>query len=178
MGRDQRRQGVTLKPCLSCGELSQQSRCPEHQPKPKATTKLRPKGHVHTNPTRWKRLSDKARKLQPWCLDCGTHDDLTGDHIIPVHEDPSLAYEVLNIAVRCRSCNGRRGANVTEEERHAVRWAIAARKARNTRFHPPRSTSTTQEGSQAPRGEAPPATFPAQGAKAQGAVHTEWARCQ
>ena len=121
VGCHQRWPRMTARPCAQCGDIiATGTYCTECKPKPAATTKVRPKGHVHTNTTRWKRLSDKARKLQPWCVDCGAHDDLTGDHIIPVSEDPTLAYEVLNIAVRCRTCNSRRGNRCTDEERQAV----------------------------------------------------------
>lgn len=30
--------------------------------------------------TAWRRLSERARALQPWCSDCGRRDDLTTDH--------------------------------------------------------------------------------------------------
>ena len=121
---------MTARPCAQCGDIiATGTYCTECKPKPAATTKVRPKGHVHTNTTRWKRLSDKARKLQPWCVDCGAHDDLTGDHIIPVSEDPTLAYEVLNIAVRCRTCNSRRGNRCTDEERQAVLTPASAQGA-------------------------------------------------
>lgn len=60
-------------------------------------------------------------------MDCGTKDNLTGDHIIPVSERPDLAYELLNVTVRCRSCNGRRANHCTDAERQQVLDALAAR---------------------------------------------------
>jgi hypothetical protein len=42
------------------------------------------------------------------CMDCGTTDDLTGDHIIPVVLGGVATAD--NIAVRCRPCNSRKGA--------------------------------------------------------------------
>lgn len=69
--------------------------------------------------------------MQPWCLDCGATDDLCTDHIIPIADRPDLAFEELNVTVRCRSCNGRRGAHCTDEERNAVLSAIAKRLRRS-----------------------------------------------
>jgi 5-methylcytosine-specific restriction endonuclease McrA len=86
----------------------------------KAPPKVLPKGHVHLNPARWKALSKRARRMQPWCLDCGTTEDLTTDHVIPVSEAPELAYKPANIAVRCRPCNSRRGDRCTDTERAEV----------------------------------------------------------
>lgn len=63
--------------CLTCGELSEQAYCQEHRqpysPK-KGTTTERGYG------ARWQRLSKRARKIQPFCSDCGTTEDLTLDH--------------------------------------------------------------------------------------------------
>lgn len=125
---------MTLKPCLvqSCGELSEQSRCPDHRPKP--TNKVRPKGHVHTNTTRWKRLSAKARKASPFCEFCSATQTLSADHIIPVSERPDLAHEVVNIRVLCLECNGRRGKNCADEEREAVLQRLSTREARLAKF--------------------------------------------
>lgn len=109
---------MTLRPCLTCGEPSGRSRCDAHRVK--APPKVLPKGHVHLNPARWKALSKRARRMQPWCLDCGTTEDLTTDHVIPVSEAPELAYKPANIAVRCRPCNSRRGDRCTDTERAEV----------------------------------------------------------
>lgn len=56
---------------------------------------------------RWRRLRDAAIRRHPWCEDCGATEDLTGDHRIPV----SLGGMNVpgNVAVRCRSCNSRKG---------------------------------------------------------------------
>ncbi|WP_201407773.1 HNH endonuclease [Mycobacterium intracellulare] len=67
--------------------------------------------------------------MQPFCP-CGATSQLEADHIIPVAVAPELAYEILNLTTRCRTCNARRGTNYTEAEGQAVRAAIAARKQR------------------------------------------------
>jgi 5-methylcytosine-specific restriction enzyme A len=63
---------------------------------------------------RWRRLVELAIRAHPYCVDCphtGSPDNpLTGDHIIPrANGGPNT---LDNIAVRCRVCNGRRGATM------------------------------------------------------------------
>ncbi|WP_448221201.1 HNH endonuclease [Gordonia iterans] len=96
-----------MKPCLICGEPSPGSRCADHQIR-------KPAGRhaVHLNRTRWKKLSRKLRSMQPWCSACGATNDLTVDHKIPLVERPDLAYDVNNLDVLCRSCNGAKDAHL------------------------------------------------------------------
>lgn len=95
-----------MRPCLTCGEPSDAPRCAEHT----TDTRIRKdKGQAAYDPV-WRRLSIKARKMQPWCLDCRSADNLTADHIIPKTVAPELVHSIENLAVRCRSCNSRRGA--------------------------------------------------------------------
>ncbi len=55
----------------------------------------------------WKKLSRVAIEAQPWCSDCGSTEDLTGDHPIAL----ARGGEALQVpAVLCRICNARRGA--------------------------------------------------------------------
>ena len=120
------------RPCIGCGVLiAKGGRCRPCTPK-----RARPQGHPHTNTGRWKKLSAKVRKAQPWCLDCGATIDLCADHIISVDERPDLAFEPLNLTTRCRTCNGRRGNTCTEKERGQVLATIAARTERRTNCRP------------------------------------------
>lgn len=70
-----------MKICLNCGEPSQNSYCDEHllevrkAQRPKKTSSTA-RGYG----SRWARLSRKARKLQPFCTDCGSTQDLQLDH--------------------------------------------------------------------------------------------------
>jgi 5-methylcytosine-specific restriction endonuclease McrA len=50
--------------------------------------------------------------LQPFCLDCGTVDDLTVDHLPQAWErrEQGLAVRLEDVEVVCRVCNSRRGA--------------------------------------------------------------------
>ena len=77
-------------------------------------------------------LSRRLRRASPFCEQCHATTDLTTDHIIPVSEDPTLRLEPLNCRVLCNPCNGHRRNRVTDDERRAVREAIARRKARLT----------------------------------------------
>ena len=92
-----------MKPCLTCGEPSDRSRCPEHRLDDHPN---RDRKHLHNNTTRWKKLSRRLRRMQPWCSTCGATDDLTVDHIVPLTQRPDLAYELTNLDILCRSCNG------------------------------------------------------------------------
>ena len=56
---------MTLRPCLDCGEPTALTRRPEHR------------GYD----AEWDRLSRRARRLQPWCSDCGSTEDLQADHL-------------------------------------------------------------------------------------------------
>jgi 5-methylcytosine-specific restriction endonuclease McrA len=50
-----------------------------------------------------KRLSKLAIAAHPFCVDCGTTEDLVGDHIVPRSQGGQNI--LSNYAVRCRSCN-------------------------------------------------------------------------
>ena len=164
----QRRAGVTLKPCVVCGEPSPQSRCPEHRPKD--LRRNRGRGHANDDP-RWRRLSTKLRKLSPFCELCGGRDDLTVDHIIPTSEAPELAHEPLNCRVLCRPCNSKRGNSVTDDERDSVHERIRARKARLARFYASDAETGAPRGAQG-CGVAPSKARSTPSAKAEFALHT------
>jgi 5-methylcytosine-specific restriction enzyme A len=67
----------------------------------------RPSAHRRGYTRRWQALAATAIRRHPWCEDCGSREDLTGDHRIPL----SLGGLTVpgNVAVRCRSCNSRKG---------------------------------------------------------------------
>lgn len=99
-----------LKPCLSCGELSDETRCDEHR-----AVRLRmPKGSATSRgyDYQWTKLSARARKLQPFCSDCGRVDDLTADHSPEAwdRKERGLIIRLKDIDVLCRPCNTKRGA--------------------------------------------------------------------
>lgn len=102
-------------PCLTCGTLTLKRRCEhctQHQPQPHRTH------HQQANTTqrgynnRWRRLSERARTLQPFCTDCGTTTNLTADHSPEAWErhEAGLPIRLQDIDVVCLTCNLKRGA--------------------------------------------------------------------
>lgn len=65
---------MTLRPCLICGQPAARPRCPEH------TVDTKPTAHARGYDAAWQRLSKRARRLQPFCTDCGSTEDLQCDH--------------------------------------------------------------------------------------------------
>ncbi len=96
-----------MNPCLECGEPTSESRCPRHRlpSSPKATPESR--GYDET----WRKLSKRARRLQPWCTDCGGQEDLTADHNAVAWERRAAGKVIRleDIDVVCRRCNANRG---------------------------------------------------------------------
>lgn len=146
---------MTLRCCTVCGEPSERSRCPEHQPRDDRTG--RGVGHANDDPV-FRAISRRLRKLSPFCQRCGARDDLTVDHIIPTSEAPELAREGLNMRVLCRTCNSRRGQHCTDTERASVLAATAARKRRKSLAGAPIRRVSPQRlgGAMPPIGHIPP----------------------
>lgn len=97
---------MPMRPCLDCGVPTVEgSRCPDCAAEREQRTTAR-KGSATDRgyDARWQRLSRRARRLQPWCQDCGTRGDLTADHLV------WPARTLADIEVVCRPCNSRRGA--------------------------------------------------------------------
>ena len=88
---------MTLKPCVECGEPSADTRCPEHA------------GYADYA---WTRLSRKARRLQPWCTDCGSIEDLQCHHLPSAWERRAQRkpLRLNDVEVLCRDCNVARGS--------------------------------------------------------------------
>lgn len=132
------------RPCISCGELiASGSRCQECKPKENRPRRPGRKGRSTSDWT-WRKLSEKMRRLQPWCSECPATEDLTVNHVIPISERPDLAHEELNLTVLCRSCNSKRGDKYTDEERMAVETAIDERNRRRQSFYLRELESTAQ----------------------------------
>lgn len=60
----------------------------------------------------WQKLSKRARRLQPFCLDCGSEHDLTTDHSMTAWQRiaDGKTVRLKDIDVVCRRCNSERGA--------------------------------------------------------------------
>lgn len=97
---------MTLTPCLDCGEPADGSRCPEHTTQAKGTATQR--GYDAA----WDRLSKRARKLQPFCTDCGTTEGLQADHSPEAWAAKAAGkpIKLSMIDVVCGPCNVARGA--------------------------------------------------------------------
>lgn len=93
-----------MKPCMICGQPSDASRCPEH-------TIARPNPHQRGYDAAWTKLSRRARRLQPFCTDCGATDDLQGDHSPEAwrRRAAGKAIRLQDIDVVCGPCNRTRG---------------------------------------------------------------------
>ena|SRR5215217_4325110 len=59
------------------------------------------------------RLSKLAIAQHPWCVDCGSTEDLCGDHVVPTSRGGRNV--LSNYEVRCRSCNNKRMTNEKKE---------------------------------------------------------------
>lgn len=100
---------MTLRPCITCGELGEHSRCTdcstEHRKQYTVTPKVSPqvRGYDQT----WRKLSERARRLQPWCTTCGTDQNLTADHSPEAwrRREQGKPIRLKDISVECMTCN-------------------------------------------------------------------------
>lgn len=98
-----------LRPCIDCGELSEDTRCQAHRPKDTRPKNKRARGYDAA----WDRLSARARRLQPFCSAPGCTDmDLTVDHTPEAWErhDQGKPIRLEDVEVLCRSHNSKKGA--------------------------------------------------------------------
>lgn len=100
------------RPCLDCGALTRNpgGRCRPCQQRKDRARNRQPHRQAYTDDDyRAARRYVRAGLYGP-CVDCGTWDDLTLDHVQPLilggRNHPS------NWVVRCRPCNSRKGARV------------------------------------------------------------------
>lgn len=96
---------MTLRPCIVCGEVASGPRCDVH-------TARKPAAAARGYDAAWSRLSKRARRLQPFCTDCGAAEDLQADHTPEAWERKAagLAIRLADVDVVCGPCNRRRGA--------------------------------------------------------------------
>lgn len=143
---------MPLTPCLECGQLATGPRCEQHRLK-----YSRPKP-AHRNAgydSAWRRLSAKARRLQPWCSDCHATTDLQADHTPAAwaRHDRGLPVRLQDIDVVCGPCNRARGAargeNITHKRPANGALASAVPSATTT---PSRAPEEQPAATQAPGG--------------------------
>lgn len=73
------------------------------------------------NDPRWKAARAEVLERDGYaCTECGSPERLEVDHIIELHVDPGLAFEVENLRTLCRDCHEARTAagTVGAIERH------------------------------------------------------------
>ena len=103
-----------MKFCLTCGDLSNNSYCEQHFPEVRKAQRGKPKHTAQQRgyDSRWARLSRKARKLQPFCSDCGATEDLQLDHSPEtwerIRDRKPIRLEHTG-GVVCGNCNRARG---------------------------------------------------------------------
>lgn len=107
-------------PCLTCGEPAPSSYCDQHTPAAWSHREGSARGRGYS--TAWDKLSRRARRLQPFCSDCGATDDLQLDHTEHTWQRIE-AGKVVRIkdtgGVVCGPCNVARGAARGRSETHA-----------------------------------------------------------
>lgn len=158
-----------LKPCIKCGTPAPGTYCPGCRP---ADARIRKaKGQAAHDPV-WRKLSQRARRMQPWCTDCGATEDLTADHILPKVDYPELVHSIENLAVRCRSCNSRRGATAftATEAQDVLERLQATHRRRPTKSG--RERVNVAQRAALTRGDAPNGPSGTPVGKAQGAMKT------
>lgn len=103
--------------CAHCGspyeQTSTSAQCDDCRPKDDGTLdQYRGSRYERGYDSRWKRLSLRARRLQPFCSDCGSADDLTADHSVEAwkRHEAGKPIRLQDIDVVCRRCNSDRGA--------------------------------------------------------------------
>lgn len=158
---------MTARPCLHCGDLiTTGTRCSSCTP----VETGRDKTSAHWNTSRWKNLSRRLRRQSPFCELCSSTSNLQVDHILPIVDYPELTYEVENLRVLCRTCNGRRGASFTLAEATDVLNRLLSEQARTRKVKYrkliPVAQRAVQVGSRPPEQRVPP------GGKAEFATHT------
>lgn len=108
-----------MKLCTVCSEPSVGSRCPEHKGR-----KEQPSATQRGYDYQYHKLRAQALRLQPFCLDCGSQDQLTLDHSVKAWEKVNSGKRLTIkdvgdglLTIRCIRCNQKagnaRGNNVT-----------------------------------------------------------------
>ena len=118
---------MALKTCAGCfhnfppQELTR-GRCPDCARRYDRAKMARRRARRGTTAQRgydseYRELRKAAIAAHPYCADCGSTNDLTADHVVPLSQggDPHGA-----LVVRCRSCNSRRGAPLASKNRKAT----------------------------------------------------------
>lgn len=114
---------MTMRPCLECGEATEQNLCDDHRPSATAMRGSSPSERGYDSA--WTRLSARARRMQPWCSDAhlgGCEGPLTADHLPSAWERKALGLplRLSDVEVVCRRHNSARGSSRVGTARGSV----------------------------------------------------------
>jgi len=100
-----------MKPCLACGEPTEDTRCPDHDRGPWHHREGSAAARGYDNA--WNKLSRRARKAQPFCSTCGSKDDLTTDHLPEAWKRKAEGKRIrlCDVRVLCLPCNVAAGSS-------------------------------------------------------------------
>lgn len=104
-----------MKPCMDCGILAQDHRCPQHLAEWKARREARfprkrASAHKRGYTAAWNEIRRRVLADQPWCSYCQATADLTVDHRVPLALGGTSTY--ANAQTLCRKCNSMKGGDV------------------------------------------------------------------
>lgn len=103
-----------MTPCLDCSVPAHGTRCPAHQgDRDRVRDVRRGTAQARGYDAAWQRLSARARRLQPWCSDCGSADDLSADHLPSAWQRHAAGRPIrlADVEVVCGTCNSRRDSS-------------------------------------------------------------------
>lgn len=125
-----------MRPCVTCGELSEQTYCPGCKP---ADTRNHRRDLVTGA---WIKLSRRARTLQPFCTLCGSTRQLEADHHPRAWARAAAkkTIRLCDVTVLCQRCNSRAGSSKPDSDRYR-RWEQTDG---NLSSHEPDAGLTTQ----------------------------------
>jgi 5-methylcytosine-specific restriction protein A len=105
-----------MRLCATCGQVCRpeevkRSKCPSclrtyEREKSRRRRSRQARGYTDA----WLVMVKQAIRAHPYCAECGTSGDLTGDHIVPLSKGG--ANTPSNIQVLCRRCNSRKKARL------------------------------------------------------------------
>lgn len=121
-----------MRPCMTCGRPTNNgSRCDECAPSKQRWQergRRRDSTAARGYGSSWQALSARARKLQPFCLECGSTQDLQTDHLPIAHwrQARGLPVRLSDVRVLCGPCNVRAGDARPGSKRYE-KWLKSAR---------------------------------------------------
>lgn len=136
---------MTMRLCVECGAAAEGSRCTEHRLK---DSRPKPAAANAAYDYAWKRLSRRARALQPFCVDCGTTTDLQTDHTPEAwqRKERGLAIRLEDVDVVCGACNRARGAARGDNVTRGPGGMTQAETLDSPRLHPGSASHTRTQG--------------------------------